>query len=161
MQPKSLLDRGAWYVIVQGLLIALIIFGPQGAPLIPTGRYDFLHTLHLFGFFVVFVGVGIAALAALNLGKRNLTPLPHPKNESFLVQKGLYRYVRHPIYFGVIMISFGWLLIYPNQLILFYAILLSIFFDLKTRKEEIWLAEKFPEYVQYQKSVKKLIPGLY
>lgn len=160
MQKISLVDRGAWYVIVQGLLIVLIIFGPQGASLIPNGMDYLLTTSYLLGILIVFAGLGIAGVAALNLGK-NLTPLPHPKDDGLLVQKGLYQFVRHPIYCGVILISLGWLLIYPNQLVLLYMFALWIFFDLKTRKEELWLADKFPEYAQYKKRVKKLIPGLY
>jgi len=41
------------------------------------------------------------------------------------------------------------------------AIALLVFFDLKARKEEIWLMEKFPDYENYRISVKKLIPWIY
>lgn len=160
MNQKSLKDRGAWYVLIQGLLIGLILFGPQGDSLLPLGINGLLVALQLMGYALAFAGLCIAAIAAFNLGK-NLTPLPHPRDDGLLVQTGLYRYVRHPIYSGVILVALGWLLIYPNQLILLYVICLLIFFDLKTRKEEIWLSEKFPEYIHYQKRVKKLIPGLY
>jgi protein-S-isoprenylcysteine O-methyltransferase Ste14 len=160
MNQKSLLDRGGWYVLVQGLLIALILFGPQGASLIPDGINGSHVTVQVIGYAVALAGLCIAAIAVFNLGK-NLTPLPYPKDEGLLVQTGLYQYVRHPIYSGVILVALGWLLIYPNQLILLYVICLLIFFDLKTRKEEIWLSEKFPEYIHYRKRVKKLIPGLY
>ena len=160
MNQKSLLDRGGWYVVVQGLLIALILFGPQGASLIPDGINGSHVTVQVIGYVVALAGLCIAAIAVFNLGK-NLTPLPYPKDEGLLVQTGLYQYVRHPIYSGVILVALGWLLIYPNQLTLLYVICLLIFFDLKTRKEEIWLSEKFPEYIHYRKRVKKLIPGLY
>jgi protein-S-isoprenylcysteine O-methyltransferase Ste14 len=36
-----------------------------------------------------------------------------------------------------------------------------VFFDLKARGEERWLAEKFPLYVEYQRRVKKFFPGVY
>ena len=160
MNQKSLIARGGWYVLVQGLLIALMLFGPQGASLLPSGIHGSLGMLQMLGYALALTGLCVAAIAAFNLGK-NLTPLPHPKDEGLLVQIGLYRYVRHPIYSGVILVALSWLLIYPNQLILLYVICLLIFFDLKTRKEEIWLSEKFPEYIHYQKRVKKLVPGLY
>jgi len=41
------------------------------------------------------------------------------------------------------------------------AIILLIFFDLKSRQEEIWLTEKFSEYDVYKQNTKKLIPFLY
>jgi protein-S-isoprenylcysteine O-methyltransferase Ste14 len=160
MNQKSWINRGAWYILIQGLLIALILFGPQGSSLLPPGMNGLLVALQLLGYVMAMAGLCIAALAAFNLGK-NLTPLPHPRDGGLLVQTGLYRYVRHPIYCGVILLALAWLLIHPNQLILLYVVGLSIFFDLKTRKEEMWLTEKFPEYTEYQKRVKKLIPGLY
>jgi len=38
---------------------------------------------------------------------------------------------------------------------------LFIFFDLKSRREERWLREAYPEYGDYQKRVKKLVPWVY
>ena len=106
------------------------------------------------------LGLVLSIFAAFNLGK-NLTPLPCPKDDAQLVRTGLYRFVRHPIYFGVLMVALGWLLMYPYVLILVYVVALLIFFDLKTRREEVWLLERFPEYLDYQSSVKKLIPWVY
>jgi protein-S-isoprenylcysteine O-methyltransferase Ste14 len=42
-----------------------------------------------------------------------------------------------------------------------YAIILLVFFDIKSRREERWLSEKFSGYAAYQKRVRKLIPLLY
>ncbi|NER03929.1 MAG: isoprenylcysteine carboxylmethyltransferase family protein, partial [Okeania sp. SIO3C4] len=36
-----------------------------------------------------------------------------------------------------------------------------VFRDLKERREETWLSEKYPEYSDYQQRVKKLIPRIY
>lgn len=47
-----------------------------------------------------------------------------------------------------------------EYLVLLQAILL-IFLDIKARREETWLTQKYPEYTEYQQRVKKLIPGLY
>ena len=38
---------------------------------------------------------------------------------------------------------------------------LAMFFDIKSRREEVWLAEHFPEYAAYQRRVRKLIPFIY
>jgi protein-S-isoprenylcysteine O-methyltransferase Ste14 len=98
------------------------------------------------------LGLLLTIVAALNLGK-NLTPLPCPKEGAQLIQGGLYRIVRHPIYFGVLLVALGWLLIYPYAFVLVYVIALFIFFDLKTRCEEIWLIERFPAYLEYKQKV--------
>ncbi len=57
--------------------------------------------------------------------------------------------------------AFGWALVWGNLLTLFYAVILFIFFDIKSRREEKRLADKFPEYSDYQGRVCKLIPFVY
>lgn len=160
MKPPSLIERGAAYVAVQVLLIGLILFGPLGGSLLPEGAFSVGSYLHFLGMVIGSVGLVISIFAAFNLGK-NLTPLPCPKDDAQLVRTGLYRLVRHPIYFGVLVVALGWLLMYPYVFILIYVFMLLIFFDLKTKREEVWLLERFPDYLEYKNSVKKLIPWLY
>ena len=160
MKQLSLVERGAAYVVVQAILIGLILFGPQGSSLLPQWSISVGPYLRLLGMAIGSLGLVLSIFAAFNLGK-NLTPLPCPKDDAQLVRTGLYHFVRHPIYFGVLMVALGWLLIYPYALILVYVLALLIFFDFKTRREEVWLLERFPEYLDYQSSVKKLIPWVY
>jgi protein-S-isoprenylcysteine O-methyltransferase Ste14 len=42
-----------------------------------------------------------------------------------------------------------------------YAILLLVFVDLKSRREERWLMAKFPGYTAYRRRVRRLIPYVY
>jgi protein-S-isoprenylcysteine O-methyltransferase Ste14 len=91
----------------------------------------------------------------------NLTPLPRPKDDATLVVTGAYRLVRHPIYSGLTAMAFGWGMWVHGWLTLGYALLLFAFFDLKSRREERWLMEKFPDYAAYQRRVRKLIPFVY
>lgn len=155
---KSIFERGAWYVVVQGILICLILIGPQGSPLIKSE--PFVAILQSCGIAVGLLACLVMVIAAINLGK-NLTPLPCPKDNAVLIQTGLYRYVRHPIYFGVLLAALAWLLIFPGIYILAYSIFLFVLFDIKARREEGWLVERFPSYKDYQARVKKLIPGVY
>jgi protein-S-isoprenylcysteine O-methyltransferase Ste14 len=46
-------------------------------------------------------------------------------------------------------------------LTLLYVAALFALLDIKSRHEERWLAQKFPEYAAYQRRVRKLIPFLY
>ena len=156
----SLKQRGLGYVLVQALLIGLILFGPRGFLLIPQSMVSWLPYLQVLGAGICMLGLLLSLIAAMNLGK-NLTPLPCPKKDAQLVEVGLYRFVRHPIYSGVLLVALGWLLVYPSALVLMYVLALFVFFEMKTRKEEIWLLEKFPAYAQYRHRVKKLIPWVY
>ncbi|MBU3611444.1 isoprenylcysteine carboxylmethyltransferase family protein [Polynucleobacter sp. MG-27-Goln-C1] len=155
---KSIFERGAWYVVVQGILIGLILFGPQGFPLITSEPLTTI--LQSCGIAIGLLACLIMAIAVINLGK-NLTPLPCPKDDAVLIQIGSYQYVRHPIYFGVLLAALAWLLIFPGLYILAYSICLFVLFDIKARREEMWLVERFPNYRDYQTRVKKLIPGIY
>jgi protein-S-isoprenylcysteine O-methyltransferase Ste14 len=105
-------------------------------------------------------GILLAATGTFNLGK-NLTPLPVPKDNATLIVDGAYRLVRHPIYSGIIFMAFGWGVWLNSWLTVFYALLLFIFFDIKSRYEERLLMEKFQKYAAYRTRVKKLIPFIY
>ena len=41
------------------------------------------------------------------------------------------------------------------------AVVLLGFFDLKSRREERWLEERFPEYPAYRAQTRRLVPWLY
>ncbi len=43
---------------------------------------------------------------------------------------------------------------------IFYILMLFIFFDLKSRHEERWLAEAYLGYEEYRKHTKKLVPWM-
>ena len=77
------------------------------------------------------------------------------------MSNGVYGFVRHPIYSGLIFGSLGWSLLTDTLLGVGLAIGLFLFFDLKSRREERWLTETYPDYPAYQKRVKKLVPFLY
>lgn len=48
-----------------------------------------------------------------------------------------------------------------GRLTLGYAAALFIFFDIKSRREEMWLKEKYADYAAYQMRVHRLIPFIY
>lgn len=152
--------RGEWYVVVQGLLFLLIAFGPRSAFGLSPWPQSAAGLAHAAGLALLALGFAVCAVAALHLGN-NLTPLPHPKDDATLVTGGLYRLVRHPIYFGVLLLALGWALFVQGWLTLGYAALLFVFFDIKSRKEEAWLTARFPEYAAYRQRVRKLVPFIY
>ena len=155
MNSKS--SRGELYVLVQAILLIALFFGPKDLLGLPTKVNQ---TLCWIGQILFYLGIVIAIWAAILLGP-NLTPLPKPKPSGQLIQTGLYKLVRHPIYFGVILVSFGLAGIEQTIYTLVLSCILLIFFDLKSRQEERWLTQKFSEYDVYKQNTKKLIPFLY
>ncbi len=105
-------------------------------------------------------GGAVGTWGILALGK-NLTAVPKPIEGGVLVTSGPYAFVRHPIYTGLILGTLGWALFRANVLGVGLALVLFIFFDLKSRQEERWLAEAYPGYDAYRHRVRKLIPWIY
>jgi protein-S-isoprenylcysteine O-methyltransferase Ste14 len=153
-------SRGEWYLVVQACLLLLVAFGPRTWRGLPAWTFPYTLIGSLAGGVLFVAGTVLAALAAVNLG-RNLTPLPQPKEKATLITSGAYRFVRHPIYSGILFMASGWGLWLHSWLNVGYAMLLFAFFDIKSRREEKWLLTKFPEYAAYRKRVCRLIPFLY
>jgi protein-S-isoprenylcysteine O-methyltransferase Ste14 len=105
-------------------------------------------------------GAGLAAAGVWALGSQR-TPFPKPRPEAMLVQRGIYSRVRHPLYISVILLAFGWALTARNWPTLAAAGALGIFFDVKARREEKWLREKFPEYSAYEERTCRFLPRVY
>jgi protein-S-isoprenylcysteine O-methyltransferase Ste14 len=106
------------------------------------------------------LGALLAFAGLFSLG-RNLTAVPHPKDDAVFVERGAYRLVRHPIYSGIILGAVGWGLLTNSLLVLLLSAGLLLFLDIKSRREEQWLNAKFAEYAGYQQRVRKLIPFIY
>lgn len=109
---------------------------------------------------LIIAGIVLGVAGVVGLG-RNLTALPHPKKDAALVESGAYSLVRHPIYAGLAFAALGWGLLWRSPATLALAAGLLVFFDIKSRREELWLAKAFPRYAQYQRRVRKLIPFVY
>lgn len=152
--------RGEWYVAVQGGLFLLVGLGPRSWPGLPDWPAALEGFAALSGIVLIMAGGFLSLAGMVGLG-RNLTPLPYPKDDGTFVENGPYRLVRHPIYGGLILAALGWAFWVRGWLTLVYALLLFLFLDIKSRREEAWLVERFPSYAAYQTRVRKLIPFLY
>jgi protein-S-isoprenylcysteine O-methyltransferase Ste14 len=154
----SLGPRGEGWVALQ-----LILFAAIGlAGLTASGAWAGPAAIVTTAVGVVLVAAGglLALKGLLDLGT-GLTPLPHPRDGAELVQTGAYRLARHPIYGGLILGAAGWGLLTASPLALALAVVLLGFFDLKSRREERWLEERYPDYPAYRARTRRLIPGLY
>lgn len=154
-------ERGEYWVLGQILLFIGFILLPV-YPVVSLDQFSPLGKYTSWGLTGLFSLIAALLLiwGGIKLGA-NLTPLPHPKDDGKLVTTGVYGVVRHPIYSGVIFLAIAhscwrWSLTHAIG-----TVILLLFFDIKARKEESWLKNKFPDYNSYQSKVKKLIPWLY
>jgi len=59
---------------------------------------------YLMGYLIIIIALIILLIAIKDLG-RNLSPFPRPINNSNLVTTGIYRFMRHPMYYSLIFFS--------------------------------------------------------
>ena len=116
-------------------------------------------TIQKIGNFIAVFGGVIIILALLQLNK-NLSPFPTPKNNTTLLQNGLYKYMRHPIYTGIILLFTGYSLYQNSFYKLGISLLLVILFYFKSNYEEQRLEQKFPDYKLYKNKTGKFFPWI-
>ena len=114
-------------------------------------------TIQKIGLLIAVFGGVIIILALLQLNK-NLSPFPTPKNNTTLLQNGLYKYIRHPIYTGIILLFTGYSLYQNSFYKLGISLLLVVLFYFKSNYEEQRLEQKFPDYKLYKNKTGKFFP---
>ncbi len=92
-------------------------------------------------------------------GKGTLAPWDPPRN---LVVVGLYRYVRNPMYVGVLTLVAGWAVRYASPIVTIYTAVLAMGFHLRVvLNEEPWLRSQFGEdWERYRATVNRWIPHI-
>jgi protein-S-isoprenylcysteine O-methyltransferase Ste14 len=138
-------------VIIQVALLLLFIIIPVGyaPPMIPA----------FLCFFMTTTGILIASAGVLTIGK-GFTPFPTPKASGQLKQTGIYKYIRHPMYSGIIIAGLGIAFYNSNIPRLIICLILWIFFEYKSRYEEKLLEQKYPEYSQYKAGTGRFFPSV-
>lgn len=112
------------------------------------------------GAILALIGLGLMLWSARSLG-RNLTALPEPVTGGDLVMAGAYRWVRHPMYTGVICLFLGVSDAFDAPAALILSALLVGFFSMKSRYEERQLRISYPAYGSYLEQVPgRFLPSL-
>ena len=92
-------------------------------------------------------------MAIKDLGS-NLSPLPRPKANGKLITSGIYRFLLHPMYYSLILISLGVFIIELSFYNLCLTISLILVIKSKIILEEQYLNNKFKNYLFYKDKVK-------
>ena len=114
------------------------------------------------GLLIIVIGMVIRFIAILTLRRFFTVDLSIQHNHE-LINKGLYKYIRHPSYTGSLISFLGFSISMNNwisAIIIFVPVLLVFLHRMKL--EEQLLLEKFGDkYLEYTKNTARLIPGVY
>ena len=145
--------KDIFFVGLQLILFVLYLFR---FPKIDFAAPDWLQ---MSGLVVSIAGMIISLVSLLALNK-SLSPFPTPKESAELIQSGIYKYVRHPIYSGILFFTLGFSLYSENTLRLLIFFMLLILFRFKAAYEEKLLQNKYSNYGAYKKTTGMFLPGL-
>lgn len=148
MTDKS---RGYIYVAIQFLLIGLIVLIPAEQP---SELFSYLG-----GVLFIAPGLIILLISLKQLGK-SLDANPVPKADSELVETGLYRYLRHPIYTGLLLATLGTVVQSASWFKFSLWLALLVLLNFKASFEERLLQAKFPGYRAYQSRTGRFLPRI-
>jgi protein-S-isoprenylcysteine O-methyltransferase Ste14 len=160
-EARHLPELGArgwgWVAIQAGLMVAILLSALVGlgwpASLAPVA--------YAVGALLLVLGSLLLVAGALRLGA-SLTPLPAPRTGQELTTTGIYGLARHPMYGGGLLFALGWSTVFGSVVGLVLTAVLVLFVELKSRREEQWLAERYPGYADYrQRTRRRFIPYVY
>lgn len=149
-------DRGEYWLLAQlGLLAALVLVPRWPSPI----AGDWIAWRWAIAIPLLSVGAALAIAGLQSLGD-SLTPLPAPHATATLVQSGIYAWIRHPLYSGLMTGSIGWAIaLWSLSQGAIALVLIGVLIG-KARFEERWLRDRYPDYADYQARVKAFLPGI-
>jgi protein-S-isoprenylcysteine O-methyltransferase Ste14 len=109
---------------------------------------------------LMFSGTALGLWAVITM-KFNVSVFPDIKKGQKLFLNGPYKLVRHPMYLAVLMVTLAWVLNRFNliPIVLWLILLFDLF--IKINYEEDKLIKHFPQYKDYKKKVRTLIPFIW
>ena len=140
--------RSIIFVTIQFLAIGLIAFT---GTIIPQNIFFRM-------ILIISLAFGIWAMIIMKF-KFNIFPELMPGSR--LVTSGPYRYVRHPMYTAVLIITLVWLINEFTLLRLAVWVILLTDLIIKFRYEEKILMGKYEDYKEYKKRTKAILPLVY
>ena len=146
-QPNTL--KSFTFVIIQFSCLGLIAVT---GPIFPGSTL--LLAVELLG-----LALGVWAVFTMGIGNFNVTP--DPLRSSHLVTRGPYRFIRHPMYLALLLVTLPLVITQFSALRL--AIWLVLFIDLviKLNYEEGILAAWFEGYRDYMQQSYRLVPFIF
>jgi protein-S-isoprenylcysteine O-methyltransferase Ste14 len=149
-KPKRNKKHSWSFVAVQAVILGLLVLLQSDIGPSITSAQTLGKILQAMGW----IGILISAYTIRTV----LTAEPLPKENGTLSTNGLYKYVRHPMYTSVLLLSFGIAVASGSLLKYLLFALLLVLFIYKSRYEETYLQMQYPAYKKYAKNTPRFIP---
>ena len=155
------LQPTTWWQVVKrlvtslvGLIVCLQLLGWSIWPFVNSSL------IQVFGLTLVIVSTVVSVWARRIIGHNwsHAAEYQIKKNHQ-LVETGIYQYIRHPIYTGIVLSIIGAELVAGSYLVIVFLVILPIVAYNQARKEEEILTKKFGQnYQRYMRNTKMFIP---
>jgi len=152
---------GRWSLVVAAIVLVLLRTGRGNLDWLRIQLWPRTLLIALLGDAVALAGLLIMLWARMVLG-RNWSGGVNLKQDHELVMRGPYRFVRHPIYSGLLLLFLGWTIWggYVRDFTGWAVALLLLW--IKASAEEKLMTEHFGNgYREYKKRVKALVPYVF
>lgn len=145
------------------LIIAFLLLGPGdwfGHSWLRENFVEHTNLVGSIGLTISVIGAIIACSSRYKLGK-NWSLSVQKKENHQLIQDGMYKAIRHPIYTGLLLLFMGNAIIVGDNRAIIAIVIVFVSFWLKLKKEEKLLLKTFGDkYAEYKSRTKALIPYL-
>ena len=138
-------------VLLQFLIIILHFIHLEFIPKKEIMQVNFIFSF--VGFLLIIISTIVMLISIKDLGS-NLSPFPRPIVNGNLTTSGIYSFIRHPMYYSLILISFGLFITKLSFYHLCLTISLALIIKFKIILEEEFLNKKFKNYFIYTDKVK-------
>jgi len=106
------------------------------------------------------MAVALMVWARVTFGRRSFHAAANP-TAGGLVTTGPYRIIRHPIYTAACLFGWGPIVVHRSLVSVALGILLLLGALMRMICEEQLVKQKYPEYVDYAKVTKRMVPFLF
>lgn len=153
-------DKGSLWVLIITITIGYLLSFYIATTKI--GRIYHWNILFAIGILIIIVGLIIRIISIRTLKQYFTYSVAKAENQE-IIEKGLYKYIRHPGYLGQLIIFTGISISLSNWLAVILMLLSTLVgYVNRIRVEEKFMTEEMGDiYSNYQKRTKKLIPKIY
>ncbi|MBY6205447.1 methyltransferase family protein [Halomonas denitrificans] len=141
--------------VALALMASMKLVAGYGPPLLPdAGRADAV------GWGLMLLGLGLAIAGVASFSRHDTTVDPmHPERAGALVESGIYRFTRNPMYLGFVVLLLGVAFLVNGWTAVHGPVMLALWLDrFQIRPEERLLRERFgDDFVAYCQRVPRWI----